>query len=334
MNIGILGTGSYVPLQEVTNDEIAERVPGASSEWIVRRTGIAGRRYAAADEATSDLAAKAAVRALEAAELPVERIDFIIVATSTGDYPQPPTACLVQDRLGAYGAACFDLNVVCAGFVYGLAIAQSLVATRPGTHVLVVAADLYSRIQDFTDRRTSVLFGDGAGAVVVGAVPQPYGFLDFELISRGDAHDLIRVEAGGSRLPTSAQTVADGRHFFRMRGRAVADFVLDEVPPVLDKLLSRAGVSAEEVDHFVPHQANAVMLDALERRCGLTEARSHRVLTRYGNPGGGSVPLALDESVRAGWLTDGDLVLLAAFGGGMSIGACLLRWATPAREGI
>src|SRR5262249_36017000 len=156
------------------------------------------RRFASSGEATSDLAARAAANALEHAGLSVDRVDYLIVSTSTGDYPQPPTACLVQDRLGAYGAACFDVNAACAGFVHAVALARTLVANRPGSHVLVVGADLYSRILDFDDRRTAVLFGDGAGAAVLGAVPPPSGILEFDFASRGDAHDLISVEAGGS----------------------------------------------------------------------------------------------------------------------------------------
>lgn len=324
--VGILGTGSYLPAQEVSNADLAARVPGADAEWISRKTHIETRRFAAPTEATSDLAARAAVAALQGAGLPADRLDYLIVCTSTGDSPQPPTASLVQHAIGATRAACLDINVVCAGFVFGLALANSLVRTNPGAVVLVVAADVYSRILDFADRRTSVLFGDGAGAAVVGAVPEPYGVVDLELVSRGDAHRLIHVDAGGSRLPASAQTVADGSHFFRMNGRGVADFVAAGVPPVLADLLKRAGLTAEDVDHFVPHQANGVMLQELVESCGLEGARTHRTLERFGNVGSASVPVALDAAARSGTMRDGDLVLLAGFGGGMSVGACVLRW--------
>jgi acetoacetyl-CoA synthase len=329
VSIGILGTGSYVPEWAVPNAEIARRVSGATEEWIVRKTGIGCRHFAAPGEATSDLAARAAAHALEHSGLSVDRIDYIIVSTSTGDHPQPPTACLVQDRLGAYGAACFDVNAVCAGFVHALVLARTLVATRPGAHALVIAADLYSRILDFDDRRTGVLFGDGAGAAVVGPVPAGRGVIEFDLASRGDAHELIRVEAGGSRHPASHRTLAEGGHFFRMRGRAVTELVLHEVPPLVDKLLARAGVGTDDVDHVVPHQANGVLLGQLVERCGLADARTHRTLEKYGNVGSAAIPVTLDEANRAGRLADGDLVLLLGFGGGMSMGACLLRWATP-----
>jgi 3-oxoacyl-(acyl-carrier-protein) synthase III len=287
---------------------------------------IGARRFAAPDEATSDLATKAAVQALARAGIAADRVDYLIVSTSTPDSPQPPTSSLVQHAIGAHRAAAFDINVVCAGFVFGLALADGLVAARPDAVVLVVAADVYSRILDFDDRRSAILFGDGAGAAVVGAVPHPYGLVDVELVSRGDAHELIHIKAGGSRLPASAETVADGDHFFRMNGRGVRDFVLAGVPPVLADLLKRAGITAEEVDHFVPHQANGVMVGELVEAAGLLGARTHLVLDRYGNTGSASAAIALDVAARAGDLHDGELVLLAGFGGGMSVGAALLRW--------
>jgi acetoacetyl-CoA synthase len=325
MGIGILSTGSFLPKNEVGNEEIAERV-GVTAEWIERKTQIRSRRYAAPHEATSDLAVRAAERALAQAELTAGEIDYIIVSTSTGDFPQPPTSYLVQHGLGAYGAACFDVNVVCSGFVYALALAHSLVTVRPDARVLVIGADVYSRILDFTDRRTAILFADGAGAAVVGAVPEPYGIIASDLSSRGDAHHLIRVEAGGSRRPASAATVAEGAHFFRMDGRGVRDFVAEHVPAALAALARRAGVDLAAVDHFVPHQANGVMLGEVVERAGLGAAQTHRTLVRYGNVGSASVPVALDEANRTGALSPGDLVLLAGFGGGMSIGASLLTW--------
>jgi 3-oxoacyl-(acyl-carrier-protein) synthase III len=327
--IGILGTGSYLPKDEVSNEEVARRA-GVTPEWIERKTQIRSRRYAAPDEATSDLGVKAAEKALEHAGLTPERLDYLVVSTSTGDFPQPPTSCLIQHRLGAYGAACLDVNVVCSGFVYALEVARSLVASRPGAHALVVAADVYSRILDLTDRKTAVLFADGAGAAVVGAVPEPYGILDTDLISRGDAHALIRVEAGGSRRPASAETVADGGHHFRMDGRGVRDFVAENVPGALRGIVDRAGFAMTDVDHFVPHQANGVMLTDLVEVSGLGHAATHRTLERYGNVGSASVPVALDDANRSGALRDGDLVLMAGFGGGMAMGTTLMRWAVTA----
>ncbi|HVV11372.1 ketoacyl-ACP synthase III [Amycolatopsis sp.] len=330
MSAGILGTGSYLPKQEITNSDIENLVEGATAEWVGRKTEIRARRYAAADEATSDLAAKAAEAALDDAGLVAAEIDYLIVSTSTGDHPQPPTSNLVQNLLGATNAACLDINVVCSGFVYGLELARGLLALRPGVRVLVVAADLYSRILDFGDRRTAVLLGDGAGAAVVGEVAAPYGVLATELVGRGDAHRLIRVDAGGSRVPATHETIDEGGHFFRMDGRGVSEFVMENVPGVLARLAERAGHTLGEIGHFVPHQANGVLLRTLVERCGLGTARTHRTLERYGNVGSASVPVALDDARRAGAFADGDLVLLAGFGGGMSVGATLLRWGVAA----
>ncbi|GHD54706.1 3-oxoacyl-ACP synthase III family protein [Streptomyces galbus] len=326
---GVIATGSYLPKDEVDNEEVAARV-GVTAEWIERKTQILSRRYAAPHEATSDLAVRAAERALEQAGLSADAIDHLIVSTSTGDFPQPPTSYLVQDTLGARRAACFDINVVCSGFVYALEVARGLALSRPDCRILVIGADLYSRILDFGDRRTAVLFADGAGAAVLGPVDEPYGIIGTDLVSRGDAHDLIRVEAGGSRKPASAATVAEGEHYFRMNGRGVRDFVGEHVPPALTALAERLGVAMDEVDHFVPHQANGVMLGEVVERAGLTGALTHRTLQKYGNVGSASVPVALDEANRSGLLAPGDLVLLAGFGGGMSIGASLLRWGVRA----
>lgn len=327
--IGILGTGSYLPKDLVGNEEVA-RQAGVTAEWIERKTQITARRYAAPDEASSDLAVRAAERALSSAGVGADELDYLVLATSTPDFPQPPTSYLVQHRIGAGNAACLDINVVCSGFVYALELARGLAALRPGSRALVIAVDVYSRIIDVTDRRTAVLFADGAGAAVVGTVPDGYGFVATELTSRGDAHALIRVEAGGSRTPASHETVADGGHFFRMNGRAVREFVAENVPAALRRLLAGAGLRTEDVDHFVPHQANGVMIADLVESSGLTKAHTHRTLERYGNVGAASIPVTLDEANHSGHLANGDLVLLAGFGGGMALGTSLLRWGAVA----
>ena len=323
--IGILGVGSYLPEAEVSNAEIAERT-GVTEEWILRKTKIESRRFAAADEATSDLAAKAGRAALASAGLTPADIDMIVVSTSTPDSPQPPTACLVQHLLDARKAAAFDINVVCSGFVYALELARALVTARPDQRVLVVAADLYSRSLDFGDRRTAVLLGDGAGAAVVGAAGDGYGIQHIELAARGDLQHLIRVEAGGTRLPASPETVANGGHFFRMEGRLVREFVIEQVPRMLARFVAHAGVAPADIAHIVPHQPNGVLLDELDKLAGFPEARMHRTVERYGNVGSASVPVTLDAAHRGGALGDGDLILLTAFGGGMTTGNCLLRW--------
>lgn len=326
--IGILGTGSYLPERVVGNEEIA-RMVGCDAEWIARKTQILARRYAGDHEATSDLAGQAARRALADAGLAASDIDFLIVSTSTGDSPQPPTSCLVQRELGAVGAACFDINAVCSGFVYGIALAEGLIGRRPGARALVIAADLYSRILDFSDRRTAVLLGDGAGAAVLGAVPEHRGILGLDLRSRGDLHGLIRVEAGGSRRPASHHTVDEGGHFFQMEGREVSNFVHKHVPGALHELLESIDIEPMAVDHLVPHQANGVLLDQLVELTMVGRAQVHRTLENYGNIGSAGVAVTLDEASRSGALRTDDLVLLSAFGGGMSMGACLIRWMSP-----
>jgi acetoacetyl-CoA synthase len=324
MTIGIRSTGAYVPKQIITGEDVAGPA-GVTAEWIERKTQIVTRRYAAPDQATSDLAAEAGRQALERAGLTAADVRYLIVSTSTPDSPQPPTSYVVQGLLDADGAACFDVNVVCSGFVYALALARALVAQDPGTHALVIAADVYSRILDVHDRKTVVLLGDGAGAAVVSEVASG-GFLDVELSSHGHARGLIRVEAGGSRIPTTHDTVDDGGHLFRMEGRGVRDFVMANVPGAVSKLVERTGHQLSDVDHFVPHQANGVMLSELVSLAGLDHAHTHRTLERYGNTGSASAALALDDANTNGHLHDGDLVLLCAFGGGMSLGAALLRW--------
>ena len=360
--VTVLGTGSYLPERVVTNKEIEALVPNASADWIERRTGILERRYAHPDQAASDLAVHAARGALADSGLDAGDLDYIIVATTTGDAPIPATAALVQRALGARRAACFDINAACTGFITGLSIARGYVALEPAAKVLVIGADVWSRFVDFGDRATSVLFGDGAGAAVVGG-PGPAlavgdadadravgdadadadradadrgdigarrGLLDVELASHGDVHELIDLPAGGSRRPPSAQTLAEGGHALRMQGRAVREFVLENVPDLLAGLLNRCGHKPCDVDHFVPHQANGVLVAELAEAGGLAGAQTHLSLRHSGNIGAASVPVALDQANRSGAVRDGDLVLLAGFGAGMSAGAALLRWTATA----
>ncbi|MFD6421233.1 3-oxoacyl-ACP synthase III family protein [Streptomyces sp. NPDC060198] len=325
--VGVLGTGSYLPARTVPNDEVAA-LAGVTAEWIERKTGVVERRYAADDEAASDLAAHAAARALEDAGVRAEDVAWTIVATSTPDHPQPATAALVQYRIGAVNAAGFDVNAVCAGFVVALQTAASLLAGDPTgqSRALVVGTEVYSRIIDRSDRRTAPLFGDGAGAVVLGPVGERHGILGTGLVTEGHLHDLIGVAAGGSRTPASAETLARHEHSFRMRGRDVREYVMRELPPAVAGLLDHLGVKPDEIDHFVPHQANGAMLRDAWEVLGLPRARAHLPVSLHGNTGAASIPLALDDAHRAGKLCDGELVLLAGFGGGMTLGTGLLSW--------
>ncbi|MFG3510721.1 3-oxoacyl-ACP synthase III family protein [Streptomyces sp. NPDC047821] len=326
---GILGTGSYLPEQVVSNETVAARA-GVTAEWIERKTGIRERRYAAGHEAASDLATEAAVRALADAGAEPDDLAWIVVATSTPDHPQPATAAFVQHRIGARRAAAFDVNAVCAGFVAALHTGAQLLAapdTGGGRRLaLIIGTEVYSRIIDPSDRRTAPLFGDGAGAVVLGPVPEGRGFVGTGMRTDGHLHGLIGVTAGGSRQPASEKSVARGDHFFRMQGRDVRDFVERELPAAVAGTLDAFGVTAGEVDHFIPHQANGEMLRSVAVRLGLDAARTHLPVDRHGNTGAASIPLALDHARRGGEPRDGDLVLLAGFGGGMTLGTTLLRW--------
>lgn len=324
-SVGVLGTGSYLPKEEVGNSEIAARF-GVGPDWIERKTLIRYRRIASDFEATSDLAIKAGAAALDQAGIGAEDLSYLIVSTGTGDFPSPPTSCLVQSGLRARRAAAFDLNATCSGFVHGLAVARGLLRGARRGYALVIASEVYSRFTDPDNRGTAVLFGDGAGAAVLGPVPAHEGVLDVELHSDGEAHDLIVIPAGGSRRPASAQTVAQREHVVHMKGHQVTDFVLDNVPAVLEGMLARNGLSAADVDHFVPHQANGMMVGALAEQAGLSGAITHMTVQKYGNMGSASVPVTLDHANRSGALRGGDLVLLAGFGSGMTVGSCLLRW--------
>jgi 3-oxoacyl-[acyl-carrier-protein] synthase-3 len=308
----------------VSNRAVGD-LAGVTPEWIARKTAIRERRYAAAYEATSDLAAKAARAALADAGLGPGDVDWVLVATSTPDQPQPATACLVQHQIGAARAAAFDINAVCAGFVCALAVGARLLAGTGG-HGLVIGADVYSRIIDPSDRKTAILFGDGAGAVVLGPVAEGRGFLGGGVASHGDLADLIRVEAGGSRVPPSKESVIAGSHYFRMDGRGVREFVGRHLPGAVREVLDANGLTGADVDHFVPHQANGAMLADVLPQLGLTRARPVLTVERHGNTSAASIPLALDHARRAGAFADDDLLLLAGFGGGMTVATALLRW--------
>ncbi|WP_229324436.1 3-oxoacyl-ACP synthase III family protein [Streptomyces sp. UNOC14_S4] len=324
--IGVLGTGSYLPGHVVTNDEVGGPA-GVDDAWIQQKTGILARRYAKPDEATSDLAVIAGRAALERAGVRAADLSLILVATSTPDEPHAPTATAVAHRLDAPArAAAFDINSLCSGFVFGLDTARNHLIAAGGGHALVIGADIYSRSLNPADRRTTPLLGDGAGAVVLGPVPEGRGIRATRLLSFGGQRDLTSVPAGGSRLPASERTLAEGLHYFTMNGRGVREFVNANVPPALHGFLSDAGCPEDHVDHFVPHQANGRMLEELEAALALPRALTHTTVARYGNTAAASVPITLDEAVRSGAVREGQTVLLAGFGGGMAAGFALIDW--------
>ncbi|WP_405493728.1 3-oxoacyl-ACP synthase III family protein [Nocardia sp. NBC_00511] len=319
----MLGTGACVPDRIVGNSEVGAAA-GVDDAWIQRKTMIRERRWAACDQATSDLAVTAAEQALEAAGITAADVTAVVVATSTPDRPQPPTASYVQRALGAQGAA-FDINAVCSGFVFALAVADALVC-KTGGHALVIGADIYSRILNPGDRKTVVLFGDGAGAVVLGPVAAGRGIRDCRLQTFSEELDLITVPAGGSRLPCSAEVMEAGLGYFHMDGRGVRDFVETRLPELVKQFLYDNDESPDRIAHLVPHQANGVLLDRMIPELGLTGADIHRTYIDYGNTGAASIPITLDRAARSGALKPGDQILLLGFGGGMSVGIGLLEW--------
>lgn len=323
----IAGVGSCLPDRVVTNDDLSALV-ATSDDWVVSRTGIRSRRFAAADEATSDFAAAAGARALDAAGIDAQDIDLTIVATISGDQPLPSTAAFVQARLGTRGAA-FDLGAACAGFVYALDVAAAQLSTGASRAALVVGAETLSRFLDFTDRTTCVLFGDGAGAAVVLPSDEP-GLIGSLLDADGEAATLLEIPAGGARLPASKDTIADTDHAIRMRdGREVFKRAVTAMADSARRLLERHGVDPADIDLVVPHQANERIIRAVASRLGLADDRVFIDLAEVGNTSAASVPIALDRAWRAGRLDPGDLVLTVAFGAGLTWGANLLRWTEP-----
>ncbi|MBB5912139.1 3-oxoacyl-[acyl-carrier-protein] synthase-3 [Nocardia transvalensis] len=322
--VGVLGTGAYLPERVVTNSEVG--IPaGVDSDWIIRKTAIRERRWALPGQATSDLATRAALGALDAAGIGAGELTAIVVATSTPDHSQPPTAAFVQHTLSAHAASAFDMNAVCSGFVFALATMEAAVARAGGGYGLVVGADTYSRILDRGDRRTVVLFGDGAGAAVVGPAARG-GIQRSSLHTFGALTSLIQVPAGGSRRPYDPAAHELGAHYFTMDGRGVREFVADRLPVLIKQFLHDSGASPDDVTHLIPHQANGVLLAQLVEQLGLGKTTVHTTVPYFGNTGAASIPITLDSAARSGSIRPGEKVLLVGFGGGMSVGLTLLEW--------
>ena len=324
MKACIAGTGSYAPAKVVTNADL-ERMVATSDEWIRERTGIRDRRIAATGEACSDLAVQAGKRALTAAGLAATDLDMILVATCTGDYPLPATACLVQHQLGATKAAACDLSAACCGFVYALSVADAYVKSGM-RHVLVIGSEVMSAITDWTDRNTCVLFGDGAGAVVVSASDGEQGILSTHLRSDGTLCELIMVPGGGSRTPPSEKVIAERLQYIKMKGNETFKVAVRTLEEIARTTLSANGLRVEDLDLYVPHQANVRILKAVIERLGLPREKVLLNLDRYGNTSAASIPIALDEAVREGRIKDGSLVMLGAFGAGLTWASAVIRW--------
>ena len=323
----ILGTGSYVPERVLTNADL-EKMVDTSDQWIRARTGISERRVARADEATSHLSIHAANQALEAAEVRAEDIDLIIVTTLTPDTMCPAAACWLQAHIGAHRAAAFDLNAACTGFVYGLQAADAYIRSGMMKKVLLVSADVMTRVTNWEDRGTCVLWGDGAGAVVVGASENGNrGVMDSRVYSDGKAGELIVVPGGGSRFaPMTPDDVHNKAHLLQMKGQETFKTAVRYFSDVCNETLERSGLTLDDVDVFIPHQANLRIIEAVAKRLKLSMEKVIVTINKYGNMSAATIPVALDESVREGKVRSGDNVLMAAFGGGLTWGAVLVEW--------
>jgi 3-oxoacyl-[acyl-carrier-protein] synthase-3 len=321
----IVGTGSYLPERVLTNAEI-ERMVETSDQWIVERTGIRERRIAAPTEATSDLALVAARRALEAAGVRAADVDVVLVATATPDMLFPATACLVQTRLGATHAFAFDLSAACTGFLYGLSVADQYVRSGAARTVLVIGAEVLSRVTDWTDRSTCILFGDGAGAAVLRAEHGDRGILSTHIHADGSLWDFIHIPGGGSRHPPSEDTLVRRLQFLRMKGSETFKVAVRTLEETAWEALKANGLSIADVQWFIPHQANRRIIEAVGARLGLASERVVMNLERVGNTSAASIPIALDELVRAGRVSPNHILLFAAFGAGLTWGSAIVRW--------
>lgn len=316
----LIGSGSYLPEKVLTNEEL-ESMVDTDHDWIMARTGIAERRIAADDEFTCDLAEKASKAAIQAAGVSAQDIDLIVVATTTADQVFPSTACLLQHRLGIEGPPAFDVQAVCAGFMFALDIADKFIRTGSASCALVVGAETFSRIIDWSDRRTCILFGDGGGAVVLKADQQP-GILSTHLHSDGRFKDLLCVPAGISR---NYQAIQSGTAFTTMEGSEVFRWAVTAMADLVEETLAANSLDKEDVDWLIPHQANVRIINAVGRRAGFPAEKVIVTVEHHGNTSAASVPLALDESIRDGTIKPGDLVLMEGFGGGFTWGSALIR---------
>ncbi len=323
--VSIVGIGSYAPDRILTNKDL-EKIVATTDEWIVSRTGMRERRIAAPEQATSDLAAEAAKRALVSAGMAADEVEMIIVGTITPDLPFPNTACLVQSKIGARKAFCFSLEAACSGFVYALETARNFIAAGAVRNALVIGAETMSRILDWQDRATCVLFGDGAGAVVLKAAGAPRGIMASSLGANGALTDLLLVPAGGSRQPASEETVRQRQHYLKMSGKEVFKHAVTNMTRAGLDALKRSGLTIDDVTWIIPHQANQRIISAIGERLGVATEKVIVNVDKYGNTSGASVGLAMDEAWRDGRLKKGDIVLLVVFGGGFTWGATVLEW--------
>lgn len=325
IQVGISGIGSYVPDKVLTNYDLSQMVD-TSDEWITTRTGIKERRISSKEEATSDLATKAALRALEDAKVNPEELDLIIVASVTPDHLFPSTASIVQNNIKASKAAAFDLSAGCSGFVYGMTTGANFISAGIYKKVLVIGADTLTKIVNWEDRNTCVLFGDGAGAVVLEECEEDYGLLSYDLGSDGSGADLLILSGGGSRNPATHETVDNNDHYIYMDGKEVFKFAVRTMEKASHNVVDKAGLKMEDVNLLIPHQANMRIVDAALKKLAMDKSKAYVNLDRYGNMSAASIPVAFAEAVESGSVKKGDHIILVAFGAGLTWGSLLFRW--------
>jgi 3-oxoacyl-[acyl-carrier-protein] synthase-3 len=325
VNAGILGTGHSYPEGILTNADL-EKIVETSDEWITSRTGIKQRRKAAPDEYTSQFAVRASREAIERAGIDATEIDLILCATVTPDQILPSTACLIQAQLGAHKAAAMDIVAACSGFLYGLSLANAMIRGGQAKYVLVIGAEILTRYVDYTDRSTCVLFGDGAGAAILGPVDEGRGILAAKIRSDGRYEEQLYAPGGGTKGGFTAETIARGDHFFKMKGNEVFKVAVRSMSDISRDVLCEAGLKTEDVNLFIPHQANQRITDAVANMLNVDESRVYSNIAMHGNTSSASIPIGLDDCVEKGRIREGDVILMASFGGGVTWGAVVMRW--------
>ncbi|GBE41207.1 MAG TPA: ketoacyl-ACP synthase III [Nitrospirae bacterium] len=321
----ITGTGSYVPKKVISNFDLEKKL-NTSDEWITERTGIKERRIAARNETNSDLCLEASKKALEAAGLKAKELDMIIVATMSGDMPMPSTAAFLQSKLGAKEIAAFDMNAACSGFLYGLSVADNFIKTGTAKKILLVGSEVNSRFLDWEDRTTCVLFGDGAGAVILEPTRSKRGILSTSLYSDGDMWDYICLPGGGSTHPASAKTIKEKKHYIKMRGNETFKIAVRTLEKLVIDTLKENNLKPSQLSMLIPHQANLRIISATAKRLKLPMDKVALNLDKYGNTSSASIPIALDEVVREKRIKKDDYILLEAFGGGLTWASALIKW--------
>ncbi|MBF0336496.1 MAG: ketoacyl-ACP synthase III [Nitrospirae bacterium] len=325
MRAKIISTGSYLPERVLTNHDL-EQIVNTTDQWIIERTGITERHIAGDTQSVSDLAAEAAMTALRRASISADSIDLIIVATITGDMPVPATACFLQRSIGAVNAAAFDVNAACSGFIYGLSVANAYILAGLYRRILVIGAETLSKVTDWEDRNTCVLFGDGAGAVIVEPVEGDNGILSIDIYSDGTMAEMLQLPGGGSRYPTTTETINNHMHYIKMKGNETFKVAVRTLERLVTDALAKNNLTASDLALLIPHQANMRIISATADRLGIGMDKVMVNLHKCGNTSAASIPIALDEAVVAGRVKADDVILLEAFGGGLTWASALIRW--------